>query len=264
MLKNTLIAILFLLALVAFKTSDWTLIKSIPLKASFFTTDNLGNIYAVRKDILEKYDAQGNNIKTYSNKNLGEITFVDASNPLKLVLFYKDFYQILFLDNTLSIQGKPVSLEQYGLEQSTLLCSSYNNGLWIYNQQNFELNRLDNNLQRQQQTGNISQLLGIRINPNYMTEYNNRIYLNDPAIGILVFDAYGTYYNTIHLKGLNNFQLYDDALFYYANNKLKTYHLKTMEEQTFNLPDSLTISVRIERKKMFFLKENSLDIYTIK
>jgi hypothetical protein len=235
--------------------------RSIPSTASFITSDNLGNIYTITNDVLEKYDRKGNLVKTYSNKSLGKISSVDASNPLKLVLFYKDFSQVLFLDNMLSLSGDPVRLADLNLEQAQLVSSSHNNGIWLYNQQNFELLRLDQNLQKVQQTGNITQLISQKINPNFLLENNNMVYLNDPSVGILVFDIYGTYYKTIPLKSLTSIQLNDEEIFYFSDKKLKSFHLKTLEEKNYPLPDSTAIAARIEKEGLFLLKKNSLEIY---
>ena len=66
------------------------------VKFDFFTTDNIGNIYAVKEDELMKYLPSGRFFARYSNLKLGSITAVDATNPLKIVLYYRDFQQIVF------------------------------------------------------------------------------------------------------------------------------------------------------------------------
>lgn len=241
----------------------FSLIKSIPVNASFFTTDNLGQFYFVVDDELSKYSDEGIFINTYSDKILGNISFVDAANPLRLLLFYLDFVQIVFLDNALSILGGSILLEQMGFEQTILTCTSNDNGIWLYDTQDFQLIRLDQNLKTTHNSGPINQLLGIEILPNCLIEYNNFVYLNDPERGILVFDIYGTYYKTIPLKGLISFQIIGDNLFYFSNNTLNSHHLKTLEASTIGLPDTGIVSVRIEKQKLFLLKENSLDIYSI-
>jgi hypothetical protein len=59
------------------------------------------------------------------NKNLGDISFVDASNMLRILVFYKDFLQVVFLDNTLSANGETVSFDKIGFQQAQLVCSSH-------------------------------------------------------------------------------------------------------------------------------------------
>lgn len=245
------------------QNSKFKLIKSIPTSSSSLVTDNLGNAYLLNGNILEKYDAEGNLLKNYSNKNLGTITSVDVNNPLKILLFYKSFQQILVLDNMLAPSGNSVSLDALGYNQSSLSCSSHDNGFWIFSQQNSELLRFDHNLQKTQQTGNVSQLSGMAINPDFLTEQNNKVFLNDSSKGILVFDIYGTYNKTIPLTGLHQFQISNDLIVYFKSGKTKSYNLKTLEEVEIALPDENISGARTEKEKLYLLKQKSLDIYSI-
>src|SRR5438552_190098 len=69
----------------------------------YFTADNLGNFYTVREDELIKYLPNGKMFARYSNLKLGSISAIDVTNPLKILLYYRDFQQIIFLDNQLSV-----------------------------------------------------------------------------------------------------------------------------------------------------------------
>lgn len=243
--------------------SAFKLIKSIPSPASSFTTDNLGNTYLTKGDVLEKYDAEGHFLKNFSNKTRGTISFVDARDPLKVMLFYRSFQQILFLDNMLSGQENIISLDPLGYTQITLVCTSHNNGFWIYNPQNSELIRFDQEINKNQQTGNITQLTGRKLNPNFITEYNNMVYMNDSTSGILVFDIYGTYSRTIPLKGLSHFQVSNEQILYLREGKLKSYHINTLEEGEVRLPAGEVLDARTEKEKLYLLKQKSLDIYSV-
>ena len=237
-------------------------VRSIPTTSSYFTTDDLGNCYLVRNDVLEKYDSEGNLLKNLSNKALGNITSVDAHDPLKILLFYKSFEQIAFIDNMLAGSGNLISLDAVGYPQASLVCASHNNGFWIYNTPGSELIRFDQNLTKTQQTGNIMQLTGVKVNPNMITEQNNLLFLNDTATGILVFDIYGTYSKTIPIKGLSNFQVSNDHIQYLQGGRLRSYDLKTLEEHDISLPATDVLNARTEKEKLYLLKQKSLDIYS--
>jgi hypothetical protein len=243
--------------------SKFTLIKSIPVNPSFITTDNLQNAYLIKRNVLEKYDPKGNLFKSFSNKTMGDISFIDAHDPLKVLLFYKSFQQILFVDNMLAPSGNSISLDALGYNQVALVCTSHNNGFWIYSLQNMELVRFDQGLQKTQQTGNITQLSSMEIYPNFLTEQNNNVFLNDSAKGILVFDIYGTYNKTIPLKGLLRFQVSNEEILYLRGNKLKSYNMRTLEENETALPASEVLDARTEKEKLYLLKQKSLDIYSV-
>jgi len=88
--------------------------------------------------------------------------------------------------------------------------------------------------------------------------------LNDPKYGILVFDQYGTYLKTIAIKNLDRFQVLEDRIHYLSNDALVTYFMKTLESDTTELPISENlIDIQIQKKRMFLLTKESLNIYQI-
>jgi len=237
-------------------------------KADYITTDKLGNLYVLDNNQLLKYNQDLHLEKTYSNLNLGTISFIDASNPLKIMLYYESFGKVEFLDNTLSPTSDPVSLGNLGLELATLVCTSYDNGLWIYDPQVFRLVRLDNKLNDVFSSGNISQITGNDMNPVFMTESNNQLYVNDPQTGLLVFDQYGTYYKTIPIKTKSNFQIIDEQLYYFSESSLHVYNLKTHDEKLLTLPEKDPILINLFRDakqiKLFILDKEKISVYLFK
>ena len=242
-------------------------ILSINVKADFITTDHIGQLYVVVNNKVYKYSGNGDIISTYSNNNLGKITFIDASNPLRILLYYKDFGQIEFLDDVLNPIGSSISLEEMGLDQAVLSCTSWDDGIWLYDSKDFQLKRISKNLKLTHESGPIYQLIKTPVNPNYILEYNNFVYLNNPATGIMVFDLFGSYLKTISIRELKYFQINGNNLFYVDNGFLKGYNLKSFQENSLVLPGSTKdiIGLRFEKESGLFaiLKENTLDLFKI-
>lgn len=227
---------------------------------NLFTTDNLGNSYFVKGEEITKYNPAGKQLLKYSNKRLGNITTIDATNALKVLLYYKDFQQIVFLDNQLSQNGEIISLENLGYEQTDLVCSSFNNSFWIYNKQGNELLRFNENSKQIAKTGNLKQLLQAELKPDFMIEYNSFLYLNCPAIGIYVFDMYGTFNKIISLKNLPAFQVNENILYYFKDAKLCSYNTKAFEEKCISYNDTLLRNVRLEKDRLFLQYKDSLKV----
>jgi hypothetical protein len=228
--------------------------------ADFFTTDNLGNTYLVKGEEIKKYSQTGDLVKIFSNKTVGKITSIDVTNPLRILVFYKDFATILIIDDLLSQNGDPMNLQDYSLEQSDVICTSFNNGIWFFNRENMELVRLNESFKPVVNTGNLNRLLGTDLKPNFMIEHNGYIFLNNPLEGSLIFDIYGTYFKTIPVKGLQHFQVKDNFMFYYLDGILKSYNIKdlTQKELTFkNVTD-----VRIEKENYFLFYPDSVVVKT--
>jgi hypothetical protein len=259
-MKNFLFIFCFT-SLTCFSQNKYKLVTSIETEVSFFTTDNQSNIYVVKKDELIKFNKAGKQLYKYSNKNLGTISFVDASNMLKILVYYKDFSQVVFLDNTLSLNGEPISFDRIGLQQVGLVCSSFNNGMWIYNQQNFSLTQLNTNYESIHQTDNLNNLLNIELQPDKLLEYDNRVYINNPGSGILIFDIYGTYHKTIPVKNAKEFQVIGDWVYFWRENKIKAYNIKTTEETEFNIPSSEFSGFRLEVESLFLQTPKGISVY---
>ncbi|MBL0047730.1 MAG: hypothetical protein IPP32_06500 [Bacteroidetes bacterium] len=251
---------LLLMFIFSFKGDKLILHKRIYIQGNFFTTDNLGNCYLVDKDEITKYDGNGTVFNKFSIKAFGTIESMDATNPMKIMVFYKDFSKLVYLDNTLSLNGNPIDLEELNLTQSKLVCASHSDGIWFYDQQKFALVRLDSKLAVAQTTSNLNQLLGIEINPNFMCEYNNSVYLNNPSTGILVFDIFGTYVKTIPLQNLTKFQVNNDAIIYSLDSKAMSYTLKTTEQNELPLIDIKYKEIRIERGMIYAKNDELIDM----
>ena len=183
-------------------------------KGNSLTTDQFGYYYEISDTEIIKFTEKGEVYRTYSNNVLGVIANVDVTNPYKILVYFRDFTKILILDNFLAPTSEVIDLTEIDLDATTLVCRSYNDGAWYYNALNFELIRKNQELQTTNSSGNLANLLGKNIQPNYLLEYNNRVYLGDTKNGILVFDNYGTYLKTIPLFNLNSFQVKDKFILY--------------------------------------------------
>lgn len=219
--------------------------------SDFIRCDQLGNLYVVKNDQLLKYDAQGKFINRYSNKTLGSIQFLDVSNPMKILIFYPSFNKIVFLDNQLSENGRPVNLTDYELDQTILACTSHDNSFWVYDQRNFELLRVDQNMQITHRTGNIPQQRGMEFHPLNIYEYNNWLYACDSVAGVFVFDIYGTYYKTIPVNGIVDLQFDNNVLWYFHSGKLEGLHLQTLQAEKKELPRAGASAVMIQGSRLY-------------
>jgi len=258
--------ILFLLILLVLSSGDdrFTLINTVKVNGDFYCTDHLENIYAIKGQQITKFDSNGNKITSYSNSYLGNIFSADVSDPLRILLFYKDFNQIMFLDNTLAGIKSPIILDDLGIEQVRVACSSKNGGFWIFNDQTYQLMHYDRNLELTQQSINLGAILKDDEKPEFLYEKANNIYMNVPNTGILVFDQFGAYYKTISLKGLKHFQISGDNIVYMSNNSMVKYNRKLLSDVKITLPDTNdVIDARIGQTKLFIIKKEKVSVYRI-
>ncbi|HKC68425.1 MAG TPA: hypothetical protein VKG26_09350 [Bacteroidia bacterium] len=260
-LRKAIVFLSFVFIAFSFSADDeLKTLFTIKATADFFTTDNIGNTYLIKGEEIKKYSQTGDLLKIFSNKTTGKITSVDATNPLRILVFYKDFATILIIDDLLSQNGDPMNLLDYSLEQSDVICNSFNNGIWFFNRENMELVRLDETFKPVVNTGNLNRLLGADFKPNFMLENNGYLYLNNPTEGVYVFDIYGTYFKTIPIKNLQRFQVKENNMFYYMAGMLKSYNIKDLTQK--ELPFKNVTDMRVEKENYFLFYPDSVVVKT--
>jgi hypothetical protein len=69
-----------------------------------FELDNLGNIYLLNADNqLKKISAAGDSLAVFNDvRRYGKVSYIDVTNPLKILLYYQEFGTIVMLDRLLN------------------------------------------------------------------------------------------------------------------------------------------------------------------
>jgi hypothetical protein len=262
---SKILSIFLLLTFSAIKAQEnYQLVRSFNSEARMISVDQLGNFYLVVKNNIIKYDRNGKLINQYSNQRYGEISSIDATDPYKIVVFYADFRIIILLDNQLSQNGSPIDMQFSNFDQPVLACRAYNTGIWMFDQILYKLYRLTLSLEVVHSSGNLTQILGYKLKPDFMIEYNNTLYVNNPESGILVFDQYGTYTKNIALLGLERFQVTEYAIFYTENQHIKKYNFKNLEVESLPLPEVNVKGLAVNKNRLFILTGSELKIYDYK
>lgn len=238
-------------------------------KADIIKTDNLNYFYLIHFDGIYKYNQKGELLFQYHNKNFGKIDYIDVSNPMKILIFYKAQSIVLFLDNTLNENGNSINLQDLNFISPQIVCTSYDNGLWVYDQSSMQLTRLDKSLKVTHQTPNLNQLLNIKTLPINLIEKNNYLYLQVPDKGLIVFDNYANYFKTIPVKNIKSFQIKGDNLFYLQKNTIFVYNFKTLEKKVIMSFDNDVIDFSLSNPStnskndnlLFYINNNKNVLY---
>lgn len=260
--------ILGLFGLLADGDSIYSEVHRIKVSGDYIRSDELGNVYLVKDKQLSKYSSRARLLHTFSNLYSGSISHVDVQDPFKVLLFYRDFGQVEFLDHTLSLSSTTVELGSLGLELATLACSSYQGAFWVYDPINFELLRISQALEIIDRSGNLRQVSGYTPDPNYLLERDNMVYMNDPEQGIFIFDRYGTYYKLIPVKDLSSFQVFNNAIIYVKEDRLMHHDTELNELTSTPLPGiefrSFSVCLSVKPEMAFLLTDEELVFYEIR
>ncbi len=177
--------------------------------------DIFQNLYIQRAQTLVKCDTTGKELKQYANFMLGNITSVDVSNPLKILVFYAETNYLLTLTNDLISQSNPISLDEAGFVAVKAGCSAEKYGFWIYDGQKKQLLLLDHKL-RPLYFGTIVSIENI----TNMLADNNTVYIGSVNKGIYEFDQTGKFRQFHPFEQLKYFMVYQSKLFVANGNQI--------------------------------------------
>ena len=124
--------------------SSFTLVRTYTGEIADAALDNLGNLYIVSPGgQIRKFNAAGDSVAIYNQvRNSGKLFSIDVSNPLKILLFYKDFSSVVVLDRFLSAITT-VNLKKYSILQPTAVGLSYDNHIWVFDEYDSKLKKID-------------------------------------------------------------------------------------------------------------------------
>lgn len=235
---------------------------SLPGSFDTFTTDDLGNVYALAGDELRLFDGKGRSWLRNSVKTFGRIGYIDAFYSLKPMLFAPEQGQIAVLDNTLSLQGSVINLPRSGYPQVVAACLSVQNCFWFFDQRELALVRVDAQLRKIADTGRLDQLLGFAPEPRSMQEHESRLYVSDKRHGVLVFDLFGTFMRTLPIKDIISFEVRGNVLWSFTSNGFIAYDLLTFEQHPVPMPPDVDNirDVRVERGMLYLLTPAAIEV----
>ena len=229
-----------------------------PLK--FVKVDLLGNIYTVdQKNRLKVFDQNMKLLFEYYNNGLGNISFLDITNPRKIIVFFPGFQKMIFLDNTLSEIGR-VNTETNLPYDIRAIGSSRDNNLWIYDALDYRLKKIDPEGKTILESNPLESYLQLDILPNYIIEYNNEVFLIEENLGAAVFDNFGNYLRFTSLKSGSSINYYKEGLVYVQDQNLIRQSIENRLEEPIILYsfNKAVQSVFMYKKTLYYLENNCL------
>ena len=269
MLKTLTIVLLFAVRINANAQTDtsFKLIKKVKGDIVAFAADNLDNLYLLNStDQLKKINEKGDSIAVFNNiRKYGKVAQIDASNPLRVLLYYKDFSTIVVLDRLLNVRST-IDLRKQDIFQTQAVCLSYDNGIWLYDEFEHKLKKLDEEGKLLFASTDFRQLFDEAFSFTTIDDQDGFLYLYDKNKGVYVFDYYGSLKNIFSLIGYNNFKAVGKFITGTRNDSLMRYQPTGLLLQELKLPESFrkAQSILFTSTKAFALKKDELEIYQLK
>ena len=246
--------------------SSFSLIRSYTGDVTGAALDKLDNLYIISSTgQIKKYGPKGDSAGVFNGvRNYGKLYSIDVSNPLKPLLFYKDFSIIVVLDRNMANKAA-IRLRQNNILQPSAIGLSYDNNIWIFDQYDYKLKKIDEGGNLLSQTDDFRTLFNQNIVPQKIINDNGFVYLADSASGIFVFDNYGTYKRKILLKDWTTVDVWNNMVIRLSKDAIVVYNPVNFTERSLKFPSGFTPFVQsfTNTNKFITFSPEALRIYRV-
>lgn len=195
-------------------------------------------------------------------RRYGKLFSIDVTNPLKILLYYKDFSTVVILDRLLNSRAT-IDLRKLNLYQVRAISQSYDNNIWVFDEFESKLKRISDEGKLLDQSTDFRLLFDSVPSPQYIIDQDKQLYLYDSLKGIFIFDYYGAFKSRIPFTGWTNFSVINSILFGRDQHQLFRYEPRTFNLQRYPIPIAMMNSrkILISPGKMYLLRDNKLEVY---
>lgn len=246
--------------------SSFVLSKTYPGDFTYFTIDNLDNIYLLSNtNELKKISPDGDSIVFNEVRKYGKLFSIDATNPLKILLYYKNFSTIVVMDRFLNIRNT-INLQQQNIFKAKAIAASYDNNIWVFDEGDATLKKIDDNGDVLMTTTDFRNLFDSIPSPSQIVDRDKFVYLYDSSKGFYTFDYYGGFKNRIPFLNWNSADVIANTLVGFSDHLLHQYKPGSFHLKDYTLPVSLNDALQIKagNNKLFVLQKDGLRQFLLK
>jgi len=234
---------------------------------STIDADVYGNLFVITpSNQLKKVSPAGDSISVFNDvKKYGNPSLIDVNNPLKILLYYKNFATAVFLDRLLTLRGS-LNLRTSNIFAAKAVATSYDNQLWLFDEQDFSLKKIDELGKILLSSNDLRNQIGATPSATAIIDRENVVYVYDKQQGFFLFDYYGAYKKTVPVIGWDFVNVSGNILYGFKEGKLYTYQLDTNLEKQFELPPAFAKNKALKAMngKLYLLKKEGVYVFEIK
>lgn len=227
--------------------------------------DLMGNTYLLGESSLKKNPICVDDFIQFQFPFNGHNVTIDASNSFKILLFFSNSRKIVYLNNYLSSVKELTFPDVLRTDEIPLVCSSYNNGIWLYNSSQNSLVRYNSDFNKQHEVFLNTIIEDASLIPSQVFEVDNQVFLGVPNYGVLIFDKFGSFIKRIPIIYPKLFRYYAGKFYFLNQNSLFGYDPLTFEEQLLLTSVEEIISFDITKGYIATIdKKQELTVYEIR
>ena len=209
-------------------------------KIHFASMDPFGNTFLVGADNrIIRYDSVGQaSIFDYSTDRLGNLSHIDASNPLQVLLYYEDYQIVKFLNRNLLFNGQ-LDLNTLDLVQTPLVASAIDGNLWLYDAITFQLKKITPQGRILQESPSFNVLFNAPDLPTSLADQGDFLLVRIPNIGLCQFDSFGRFVKVIRQEPTDSWTVAGTEIYFTQADSLIVQDIyRPLTQKLFRMPSS--------------------------
>lgn len=213
---------------------------------------------------IDKLDENGKVVYHYSPQKQGTPTLIDAWQGLRTFVYYESFQEYLLLDRFLNASERYRVNDNQISNFSGLATLASDNNLWILNDQEQSLLKVDINDREILAENRLNLSLDIQNwDIQFIRSYQNYLFMADAKEGILAFDNLGTYVEQITVLETDYFTFHKDNIVFLNAKKLHLIDLYKKTKREISLPDLPYQFVLMENNQIFLVHNQTVDVFKL-
>jgi hypothetical protein len=221
--------------------SRFELIKKLDHGTGFFYTAANGSVFLTGEGMLKKYSLLEDTLYTYNYERFGKPSYIDASNPSLVAVYFGHYERLLLLNSKLKELTRPFFTDEIEMYDVGAVVATPREELWFYDTYQNQLTRFNDIYIPVARSGVLGKWVPAGLTPVFFTCSPGRLFLNYPTWGILVLDRSGQYLTSYRITGILDFYVEDNFLYYYRDQKVVQFDLLRLESREIGLPDNPVI-----------------------
>jgi hypothetical protein len=246
--------------------ADFKFERNIPGNFIYLNVDMLDNIYVITAgNQLKKLNAKGDSIAAFNDvKKYGNPSYIDVSNPLKILVYYKNFSTVVILDRLLTIRTT-INLRKQNIFSVKAIAMSYDNNIWLFDEQDNKLKKIEDDGKLLQESTDLRLLTDSVPSPVQIIDSDNLVYLYDEKKGFFIFDYYGALKSNMPFLNWQSTAIAGKKMYGFSDNSLLSYELNSLNLKKYELPPFFKDyqAIKAINGKVYLLKEDGVEVYSV-
>jgi len=158
-----------------------------------------------------------------------------------------------------------VNLRKQNIFQVNALTTAYDNNIWLYDEQDNKLKKIDDSGNNLFETIDLRLLFDSVPSPQKIIDSDGFVYLYDPEKGLYIFDYYGSFKNKLPFLHWTDMAVIDKQIYGFDKENLYRYSPPFPDAKKYILSPELqdNNSIKVNNHRIYVLKNQQLKIYSL-